>query len=197
MTSGIDARPWVPWTLAHRHQQSDLIVQYSLERTRDFPRDPVRSTTVSLLFSTIAQVTSWHAGVRKLRFRKPEPLLSYIGRILATQPGFSCPQIPPKLVPPEGLSEGALKYTKTIKVAYPDSEDCDSFCGRGCKTFLTSFSRSESGYRSTSGYNPGLKVTCGCGMPQFPIALLKNSTDMCGLTSGSLEVGLFPFGVPS
>ncbi|KAF9779504.1 carotenoid ester lipase precursor [Thelephora terrestris] len=62
--------------------------------------------------------------VGKLRFRKPEPIPSYAGRILATQSGFSCPQMPPNLIPPEGLSDGAVGYTKMIRAAYPDSEDC-------------------------------------------------------------------------
>jgi len=35
--------------------------------------------------------------------------------------------MPPKLVPPDGLSEGALGYTKVIGAAYPDSEDCKRF----------------------------------------------------------------------
>ena len=63
-------------------------------------------------------------SIGKLRLRKPEPLPPYTGKVLATQPGFSCPQMPPRLVPPDGLSDGAIGYIKIIKAAYPDSEDC-------------------------------------------------------------------------
>ena len=90
----------------------------------DISRDSVRSTTVSPLLPEIVRVISCMYSIGTLRFRKPEPPPSYTGRILATQSGSSCPQIPPKLVPPKGLSEGAIGYTKMIRAAYPDSEDC-------------------------------------------------------------------------
>lgn len=127
---GLHPGSTIPWTVAHYRRLSPSIVQPWLEGVKLKRRRSKGFRTLVHREPPLPQIFHWVSctqSVGKLRFRKPEPLPPYAGRILATQSGFSCPQVPSKLVPPDGLSEEALGYTKVIGAAYPDSEDCKRF----------------------------------------------------------------------